>query len=250
MKISILDALLDQKNIEDAQVENVLIGVHWTAIVSKHCGLSSTLTGDGLHGHNPLEGPGTLHQKSALELCKWLRSENQLAASVGMAALNSLLPVDTKRSVEINAANILAAKGQRKNIAIVGHFPFVDKIKQVASHCWVIEKKPYGEDLPEGSASIYLPQSDVVAITATAIINHTLDKLLEWIKPGAFVMILGPSTPLTPLWFDYGISVYSGTQVIDLASALMTIQQGAAFPQVKGVRLLSFAKDPDDLLNS
>jgi uncharacterized protein (DUF4213/DUF364 family) len=55
-------------------------------------------------------------------------------------------------------------------------------------------------------------------------------------------MVLGPSTPLSPILFNHGITFLSGSQVIDEDSAIMTIQQGAAFPQVKGVRLVTMTR--------
>ena len=52
-------------------------------------------------------------------------------------------------------------------------------------------------------------------------------------------MVLGPSTPLSPLLFDYGISFLSGSRVIDENAAIITIQEGATLPQVKGMRLVT-----------
>jgi uncharacterized protein (DUF4213/DUF364 family) len=56
------------------------------------------------------------------------------------------------------------------------------------------------------------------------------------------VIILGPSTSLTPLLFEKGVSYLSGSRVIDEQAALLTIQQGAIFPQVNGVRLITMNK--------
>jgi uncharacterized protein (DUF4213/DUF364 family) len=52
-------------------------------------------------------------------------------------------------------------------------------------------------------------------------------------------MILGPSTPLSPVLFDHGATIVSGARVIDEAAVLRTIGQGATFQQVEGVRLLT-----------
>jgi hypothetical protein len=105
----------------------------------------------------------------------------------------------------------------------------------------VIEQKPQAGDLPEQAAEDYLPQADVVAITGTALINHTFDKLLSLCTASSLVMVLGPSTPLSPVLFQHGIQMISGAKVIDEPAALKTIQQGASFPQVKGVRLLTLS---------
>lgn len=241
--MSLLRAIFDQLPRSDMPVRNVLVGVHWTAVCSMTCGLASSLTSLGPHGQDKIRDVGSLHQKSVRTLAEWVFSENPLEASIGMAALNSFLPVDEPNAIEINAGEILAERGAGKNMTVVGHFPFIDRLRGLAKNFWVLEMRPAPGDLPAESAAEVLPQSDVVAITGTALMNHTMEELLKQCKPGAFILVLGPSTPLTPVWFDYGVSVYSGTRVVDESSALLTIQQGAIFPQVKGVRLVSMRNE-------
>jgi uncharacterized protein (DUF4213/DUF364 family) len=105
-----------------------------------------------------------------------------------------------------------------------------------------MEQNPYGDDLPEEAAQDYVPRGDVVAITGTAFINHTIETLLPLCRQDALIMILGPSTPLVPLLFDRGISYLSGSRVVDASAAQLTIQQGAGFPQVKGVQVVTMVK--------
>jgi uncharacterized protein (DUF4213/DUF364 family) len=62
-------------------------------------------------------------------------------------------------------------------------------------------------------------------------------------RPEATVMVLGPSTPLSPILFDYGVNILSGTRVVDEASVLGTVSQGASFKQVKGTKLLTFVSE-------
>jgi uncharacterized protein (DUF4213/DUF364 family) len=220
----------------------VIIGVHWTLVASRYGGLASTLVGQGPHGHSRIRDVGSLHEKSAQELAQWVLSDNLLEASIGMAALNSLLELDESQMEEINAAEVIAHEGSGKNIAIVGHFPFVNRMKTIARNCWVIEKRPHGDDFPEEAAQEFIPQADIVAITGTAFINHTMGGLLALCRSDSLVIVLGPSTPLSPLLFDHGIRFLFGSRVIDEEAAIATIQQGAIFPQVNGVRLLTMSK--------
>jgi len=74
-------------------------------------------------------------------------------------------------------------------------------------------------------------------------VNNTLDGLLRLCQPQATVMVLGPSTPLSPVLFDYGVNIISGARVIDEAAVLRTVGQGASFRQVEGVKLLTFVKE-------
>jgi hypothetical protein len=95
---------------------------------------------------------GKLEEKTAQQLAEWIVSDNFLEASVGMAAINSLISVDEKKLVQKNASEVITEEGKGKNVTIVGHFPFVEQIKSIPNHCWVIEKKPFGDDFPEEAA--------------------------------------------------------------------------------------------------
>lgn len=240
--MKLLQRLLETLPDVPIPVRRIVIGVHWTLVCSKYGGLGSTLTQCGPHGHSQMRDVGSLHKKSAQELANWVLSENLLEASVGIAALNSIISVDEQKTVQVNAADVIAREGKQKNVVIVGHFPFVEKVKPVTRNCWVIEKRPFGEDFPEEAAEEFIPQADLIAITGTAIINHSISGLLSLCKPDALVMILGPSTPLSPLLYEHGISFLSGSRVIDEEAAAMTIQQGASFPQVQGVKLITLSK--------
>jgi uncharacterized protein len=237
--MSLLNDLLDSLTI-DAPLRSILVGVHWTLVCSRYCGLASTLMGNEPHGHEKVRDVGTLHHKSARELAEFALSGNLLEASIGVAAINSLLDVDLSQAVEVNAGQVLVDRGAGKNIALVGHFPFIPILRQVAGQLWVIEQRPEEGEYPVEAAADLIPQAEIVALTGSAIINHTLDNLLELCHPNALVMVLGPSTPLSPLLFDYGVSILSGARIIKETDALMTISQGATFQQMQGVKLLTY----------
>ncbi len=240
--MKLLEALLNTLPENPIPVQKVIIGVHWTMVSSLYGGLGSTLVSEGPHGHSSVRDVGDLERKSAQELAHWVLSDDLLEASIGIAALNSLIGIDEAQIEQVNAAEVIAHESKGKNLVVVGHFPFVERMKTIAKNCWVIEKRPHGDDFPEGAAVEYIPQADVVAITGTAFINHSMDHLLSLCRSGSRVMVLGPSTPLSPLLFDHGITFLSGSRIIDEEAAIITIQQGASFPQVKGVRLVTMTR--------
>jgi len=246
--MGVLDDLLGSLK-EDAPVKEVRTCIHWTAVVSKHCGLASSVHYEGHgHGSDAVRGVGTLHERSALELAQYARSDMLLEASIGVAAINSLLDVDEERCVELNAEAWLAQRGQGKRVVVVGSFPFVPRLKDQVGELWVLERRPSEGELLAEEASEVIPLADVVAITGTALINDTLDDLLAMCREDSSVMLLGPSTPLSPVLFDYGVDVVSGTQVVDTDLVLTLISQGATFRQVKGpgVRLLTMTAPRSD----
>jgi uncharacterized protein (DUF4213/DUF364 family) len=241
--MNLYDDLFKALPIEPISVKNIVVGVHWTLVCSKYCGLASTITNCGPHGHFKMRDVGKLKEKSAQELAKWVLSDNILEASVGMAAINSLIQVDETKLFQKNASEVIAQESKGKNVAIVGHFPFVEQIKSIPDNLWVMEKQPYGDDFPEQAAEDYLPQADIVAITGTAFINHSIEKLISLCKKNANIMILGPSTPLLPVLFNQGITFLSGARVGDPESAMNSIIQGASLPQVAGIQLVTMMKN-------
>jgi hypothetical protein len=82
---------------------------------------------------------------------------------------------------------------------------------------------------------------DVVAITGMTLINHTLERMLSLCPPEAFVLVLGPSTPLSPVLFTWGVNSLSGSVVMDVDDVVLAVSQGANFRQVHraGVKLVT-----------
>jgi len=241
--MKILEDLCSHITAHDVPVREVRIGAHWTAVSTHYCGLASTMADPHPHVGPSVREAGRLTEKGASDLMRLALSEHLMEASIGMATINSLLEVEESDCSETNAADILAVRGVGKDVAIVGHFPFVPKLREIARNLWVIEKRPWPGDLEEHRSEDILPRCHVVGITSTSFINHTLESLLELCR-SAFVMLIGATTPLTPLLFDYGIDAISGSKVVDEQQVLQYVSQGATFRELHrhGVKLLTMMK--------
>ncbi len=243
-------------SLPDGEVHDVRIGLHWTVVVIEtggvlRCGLSSTLFTP--HGHD--QGPdipaaGLLEYGSGLELAELALSQHPTQASVGVAAINALLPRLAQRWSEDNAEEVIARHGKGKRVVLVGRFPFVPRLRGRLAELQVLEQDPGPDDLPAEMAPEILPGADVVAITGMTLINHTLEGLLGLCSPGAFVILLGPSTPLTPLLFAHGVNVLSGAVVTAIEPVLRIVSQGGNFRQVHraGIRLVNMHSGMPDIL--
>jgi len=240
--MKILDDLISTLNY-DAPVRDIRQGVFHTGVLSRNCGLAATLPRDALSQEPPfVKAPGLLLDKGPKELACMAYSGSILEAAIGMATINSLLEIDDLSCVELNAADLIIEKGQGKRVAIVGHFPFVPRVREKANTLWIIEKNPKEGDFHETEADRLIPQADVVAITGTALTNHTLEHLLDLCEPRAFVVMLGDTVPLSPILFAYGMDALSGTKVADPELALRCVSQGATFRQIKGTKRLTMMK--------
>jgi uncharacterized protein (DUF4213/DUF364 family) len=237
--MKILDDLMATLD-TNAEVKDIRMGLFHTAVLTRNCGLAATLPRDALKQEPPSVGEtGHLLEKSALELARMAYSDKILEAAIGMAAINSLLEVDEKQCQELNAGQLIAEKGQGKKVVIIGHFPFVPRLREVVDELWVIEKNPHEGDLPEAEAEKLIPRADVIGITGTAFTNHTIEGLLKLCHSDAYVVMVGDTAPLSPILFDHGINAISGTKVIDPQLALNCVSQGATYRQIKGIRQLT-----------
>ena len=238
-------------SLPDGEISQLIIGLHWTAVVSevegdRHCGLATTLASDHEH-HNGADVPdaGKLEMSNSLVLAAYAQSDFPVMRSVGVAAINSLLPRNTHPFVEQNAEAVIAAYGEGKRVVLVGRFPFIPRLRTRVDHLTVLELNPLTGELPASAAHNVIPAADVVAITGMALINRSLENLLNLCSPQARVIILGPSTPLSPVLFDYGVDLLCGSIVTDIEPVLRAISQGANFRQVHraGVCLISMARE-------
>jgi uncharacterized protein (DUF4213/DUF364 family) len=240
-----IEALLAQIR-TDACLRQVVVGVFWTAVAldtdPPRCGLASTLQRHTHHEGPPLPEAGHLLAHSGRDLAGWLLSSSTLRAGIGMAAYNALLEVHESACIEVNAEDVIVQRGTGRHVAIVGHFPFVDRVRQAAKDCWVLELDPQPGDLSAGRAPEILPKADVVALTGTSLLNHTFDDLIELCRPEAFVVLLGASAPLSPVLLERGVDAISGTRVVDVPAVLRAVAEGATFRQIPGKRLLTMMR--------
>ena len=58
----------------------------------------------------------------------------------------------------------------------------------------------------------------------------------------AFVVLIGPTSPLSPVLFDHGIDAICGVKIIDADKVVRTISEGATFKEVTGVKLLTLTR--------
>ncbi len=234
------------------RVSAVQIGLFRTAVTVEteaglRCGLAATLSNPELeHSRNPaVRWAGRLHQCAAAELVALIHSDSYTEVAVGLATLNALLPPPPAGWAELNAADYILQHAAGGAVAVVGHFPFIEQLRARLRQLWVLELNPRPGDLPASAAPEIIPQADLVAITASTLVNKTFEGLLALRRPGARVLLLGPSTPLSPVLFDYGMDVLAGAVVEDAAAVMTGLAQAASVHQLAAsgaIRLVTMAR--------
>lgn len=223
------------QNIPRENVREVIVGVFSTLVkTDSGCGIASTLRYD--RPHQRIVNSGELEQMNLRELAELALSENLLEASVGMAAINSTLPSDAPYYREMNGTELILEKGAGKTLGIIGHFPFLERVSDQFEKVYVFEKFPQHGDLREEDIPALLPQADVVAITATSVTNHTFGDIMHWAAPHSYKLLLGPSTTLSPLFFEWGVDALAGSVVVDYEKLRKQVIQATPTRYLSGIR--------------
>jgi uncharacterized protein (DUF4213/DUF364 family) len=220
---------------ECLSVKDYMVGLHWTIVRSERgIGLAKTLKGGktGTELKNIVGMP-------LKELAGYVKAWNMLDASLGLAAINSIL--NTPKNVlevsdpkdfdtedhnpeDFNAFTNYAFETTDKNVAVVGHLPKIEDLRSICKLS-ILDRNPQPGDYPETACEFILPQQDLVFITGTAFINKTIPRLLE-LSAKARVILLGPSVPISPILYKHGVDVIAGMVISDEQLIWKAVQQG------------------------
>ncbi|MDY0282653.1 MAG: DUF364 domain-containing protein [Salinivirgaceae bacterium] len=236
------------KEYYDLPLKKVATFAFITTVKSKRLGTSMTLSDERVFEykiHLSVSHMGEVETLGLEKLLSWTDSLQGIERSFAIAAINSALPLDGKKYFTGNALELAARLGAGKRVAVVGHFPHTDKIREVASAFHIIEKRPQEGDLHAGEAIKIIPQADVVAMTGVTCLNDTMEGLLALKKPGAKIIVVGPSVPMSSALFDFGVDVIGGAWIEDEDEVYAKASQGGAPRHLNGMRSVLYPKDPE-----
>ena len=235
----------------DGTVQQVCIGIHWTGVVVEVAGQAALWVGllTALRAQtywNPRRASaGELAGLTGKQLAQFCLDVNMpTMVSVGMAAINGLLPLEELETQEINAEAIIASLGRQRKTVMVGHFPFVNNLRRTLRDLAVLEMDPGPGDLPATEAAVVLPSAELVAITGMTFLNHTLEDVLGLCNSQAVIMLIGASTPLSMRLFNYGIDILCGAVVDNIEAVMRCLAQGGNYRQIHqaGIRLATMCR--------
>ena len=207
-------------------INDVQVGVTWTAVRTSKVGVSLTYTSP----YDEVEDSGNLIGKKSYELLGFLSTFNFLKLSIGLATLNSLM--ETPQNFEtFNILDYREEIGKGKKIVFVGHFCGLDKIRNVAKELIILERNPQQGDLIDTASEYVIPDADILAITGSAFANKSIERLLQLSR--GYTVVFGPSAPLSPVLFDYKVDLIGGSLVLNEEKVFQAVSQGGKLNSFK-----------------
>ncbi len=244
-------------SINNSIIDDLRVGVIYTGI--KLCdgygGMAATYLDSSKLHCNTLPSAGNLSGIKANELLEIADSRSMLQRGVGIATINAI--TQQIYATEVNAfdrssLDILDLIDEGDKVTMVGHFaPLVPKILKKVSALYVAEKRGLDDSrliaVDEESLRETISSSDVAIITASSLVNGTIDDFLDVIPQASKAVLLGPSCPLYPdPFFEKGFTAVMGTEITDADLMLDIVSQAGGTPQVLktcGKKVSFVAKD-------
>lgn len=204
----------------DIFIKDISVGLRYVIVqTNEGAGVSAVLDSSFVHDYKT-EDLESLINAPVFNAFDFLLSNNPLSAAVGLASINAVLNVSAhiKSSIEGHFNELLSIKNTDIVGVVGGFYPIIPGLKSVARDVYVFERNPFfgiKNLYPDWAIKSLLPKCDVVIITATTLINKTIEDVLQYIRPDARTILLGPSTPLAPEVFkETGINLLGGVVVI------------------------------------
>ena len=175
---------------------------------------------DDLDGKSPLRKALGIAVFNALSNMYWDKEKNPgYDIEYGLDAVNAAEFDKSKKAVIVGALVPALKKCVKEGV------PYIVLEKDPAT---IMEHEmPYyrpAEDAPK-----YLPEADIAIITGTTIINDSIDGILKLIKPGAEVIVAGPSAGMIPdALFNAGATIVGGVRVTKPDDMLDILAEGGS----------------------
>ncbi|MCG8611906.1 MAG: DUF364 domain-containing protein [Pseudomonadales bacterium] len=246
---------------QNKKIDFVCIGTTWILIqVEGGTGVAMNLS----PASRTVEWSGTLQGRPCMEIIEWVYSWNHLQSGIGLACINALLngpenPLCQNANPNLvpggagsggkrlNGAEGLTGQGNLSvfdyfspqlsgaRIVVIGRYPGL-QVSLSGLDYVVLERESTVDDLPDTAAEYLIPKADWLFLTATALINKSLPRLIEIASRSSNLttVLMGPSMPWSGLWRNLGIDYLAGVGITDPAALKHTILQGGGMRIFEG----------------
>ncbi len=204
----------------DIYVEEVIAGYYWVFV--RNSNFSAGISASGREFLRPFTDTKCMLGQPLKAVAGRIKSWNLVEASIGLAAINSYYnspEVASKSGVHLKSDSFeddrmndpyIAYQNivKGKNVAAVGHASYMGALMSN-----VCELKIFGDEkkgsYPMEATEYLLPEQDIVFLPCIGVATKQISRWLE-ISKNSKVIICGPSVPMAPILFDFGVYDLSG----------------------------------------
>ncbi|MEA2014693.1 MAG: DUF364 domain-containing protein [Thermodesulfobacteriota bacterium] len=222
----------------ELHVQEARIGLGYVGVLLERdrMGLAALLRSKLPPGCSTLGKAGTLAGSNASELLDLLvTGRNPLEKALGLATANAIIHPDNTGESETDSIALMDLS-PADTVAMVGYFgPLVERIRKTGANLHIIEKDPGRMKIPvRKETDSILERCSVAIITATSILNNTIEEILNRLGTTRHVTILGPSTPMFGEAFaQTSVTHLGGSAVLDPRKIMQIISEGGGTPDMR-----------------
>lgn len=238
--------------LESLTVERAVMGIFFTAVKLSDGsgGICATLNKDVPDAvccpssSAQIHPPGKIRGRKAIDFLPDLTARSPLRRVLAIAVLSALCAAARKAepppgyTVRRGVDALEAVEVPRDaHVVIVGAFvPVIKAMKARGQSFRILEKDPAtlkADEMrfyaPAEQAAVEVPKADVLFVTGTTLINDTLEPILAAAKPGATIVVVGPTASVSPgPLFRRGASLVGGVEVTDPDLLLDLLAEGGS----------------------
>lgn len=187
---------------------------------------------------------GKLSGRGAEKYLEDIFSRNVLKKALGISVLNALSTYCREKSQDVeyevltgvDAFDMAEIPQESKTIVVGALVPMLKKLIRENRDFKVLEMDPstlrpreMEHYAPASDAGLYVPEADTLVITGVTILNDTLPGILEYAKPGAEIIVTGPTASMLPdAFFKRGVTMMGGIAVTKPDELLDVIAEGGS----------------------
>lgn len=206
----------------ELKADEAISGEHWSYVRSgSRAGIAMNLGSLVNTETRPRTLPDSCRGMALQDLARASKSWNIAEASLGVAAINAFWNSPEHESVasalageDKSAFEAWKSRVAGKKVAVVGHFMHLERTLGPVCELSILEKRPGPGDYPDSACEFIIPLQDFVFATGVTLVNKTLPRLLE-LSSRQGLILAGPTTPLSPLLFDFGVRDLQGLVLTD-----------------------------------
>jgi len=221
---------------QHAKVDQVCLGIGYSAVTLDNGGTGIAYTYfDRKTGCSLMKDYEDFEGRPAADLLALIQSDNFLKRTMALALINALNHAQVRDEAPDHGNAVLLETlgiGPQSKVAMVGYIkPLAKMLESRGATVEVID-----EFRQIGSTPAFYDKladwADAALITSTAILNNSLEDILNHLGPGIKAGLVGPSTPMLAAAFsDWpAVRALAGSVPLDAAAVVKTVRHGLGTP--------------------